>query len=516
MDNTARENNYNEPSMTNIVLEAPVQAQVKGDAKSFRKYGLLSLVFAIVYTFCLYKNKSGITYPIFMVITFGLIYAVRKSDDLPFLKDKNGKIGLNLFYVISLFLLSVTKCMFTSYSIQWLSGLAIFLLFFSFIMQLYIDTTGWDIVGWLGGIALTMIRPIANIAWPFQDFALFVKERGSETSKEKKNAIMAVLIGLIVAVPLLAVVVSLLVSADAVFSRILEKVFEGIHLPDNFGDIVGIVLTLCISFICAYIIPNSLYKKKIGIGPAKQGNINPLIAITFTVLLGLVYLLFCLIQVLFLFTGSMTLPAGYTYASYAHEGFYQLLAVCLINVALVSVCSRMFAKNKLLTCILSIIGICTYIMIASSAMRMILYIGAYTLTFLRLFVLWFLCVLSLWLAYLIIGLYKSDFPVFKAAMVTITVAYLAFAFANPDYQIAKYDLAHADMSDDTSTYGSVQRYIVYNLSLDSIPAIESNEQLLSEYNDNIYFDQWETNYEGSIRKFNYSYWRAEKVFEEEK
>lgn len=91
MDNTARENNYNEPSMTNIVIEAPVQAQVKGDAKSFRKYGLLSLVFAIVYTFCLYKNKSGITYPIFMAITFGLIYAVRKSDDLPFLKDKKWK-----------------------------------------------------------------------------------------------------------------------------------------------------------------------------------------------------------------------------------------------------------------------------------------------------------------------------------------------------------------------------------------------------------------------------------------
>ena len=72
------------------------------------------------------------------------------------------------------------------------------------------------------------------------------------------------------------------------------------------------------------------------------------------------------------------------------------------------------------------------------------------------------------------------------------------------------------MSSDTNTYGSVQRYIVYNLSLDAIPAIESNEQLLSEYKDNIYFYQWETNYAGSIRKFNYSYWRAEKVFEEEK
>ncbi|WP_028242949.1 DUF4153 domain-containing protein [Pseudobutyrivibrio ruminis] len=507
MDNTIKENIVNE----NVDSKVKAGNMPKGDGISFKKYGLVSLIFAIVYTICLYGNRSSITYPIFMAITLGLIALVRKSDNLPFLKDRNGKVGFNLFYVISLMLLAVSKCMFTSYSLQNLSGLAIVLLFMSFIMQLYADTTGWDIAGWICGIFFTIVRPIEYFPWPFRDFAIWVKDRGSETSKERKNALMAVGLGIIIAIPLLAVVISLLISADAVFSRVLEKAFSEIHLPDNIGDILGIAWTLFAAFVCAYTIPNSLNKKNINISPAKQGNNNPLIAITFTILLGIVYLFFCLIQVLFLFTDSMKLPTGYTYAEYAHEGFYQLLAVCMINVALVLVCSRAFAKNKLLTVILSVIGACTYIMVASSAMRMILYIQAFQLTFLRVFVLWFLCVLSLWLAFLIVSMYKSTFPVFKAAMVTITVAYIIFAFANPDYQIAKYDLAHVQAYVDESE--NVAEYITGNLSPDAAPALKGNKKLMKDFEDEVRYTYPKENYEG-IRKFNISYARAKALFEE--
>ena len=54
----------------------------------------------------------------------------------------------------------------------------------SFIMQLYVDTTGWDIAGWIGGIFFTIVRPIEYLPWPFKDFAAWVKDKGSETSKE--------------------------------------------------------------------------------------------------------------------------------------------------------------------------------------------------------------------------------------------------------------------------------------------------------------------------------------------
>ena len=130
-----------------------------------------------------------------------------------------------------------------------------------------------------------------------------------------------------------------------------------------------------------------------------------------------------------LFSGKMTLPEGYTYAEYAHEGFYQLLAVCVLNIVMVSICQAFFKNSKVLKALLTIIAACTYIMIASSAYRMIMYVRVYHLTFLRLFVLWFLAVLCFWLSFLIISMYVRSFPVFKACMVAITIAFIAFIFS---------------------------------------------------------------------------------------
>ena len=51
---------------------------------------------------------------------------------------------------------------------------------------------------------------------------------------------------------------------------------------------------------------------------------EPVLAITVTSILSVIYLLFCAVQIIYLFTGSMELPIGYSYAAYAREGFFQL------------------------------------------------------------------------------------------------------------------------------------------------------------------------------------------------
>ena len=114
---------------------------------------------------------------------------------------------------------------------------------------------------------------------------------------------------------------------------------------------------------------------------------SPVIAITVNLVLLVVYLLYCGIQVIYLFMRQGTLPEGYTYSSYAHEGFFQLVFVCLINIMLVLLCRKYSADNLVLKSLLCLISGCTYVMIASAAYRMYLYIGAYKLTFLRLYVL---------------------------------------------------------------------------------------------------------------------------------
>lgn len=497
------------PQMGNVVQMQPV---IKGNAEHFRKYGLLSVIFGLIYGFCLYNNHSSITYPIFMVCALVILKFVRARDGLSLITDCNGKRALGIFYVASLILLSIHRCLTTSPALNFLERTAIFLLLFSYVIYLYVDTTGFDIGAWLLSILLTLIKPIEHLGSPFSDYSALRKSRAKEEVSQKKKNFNAVLIGLAITVPLLVVIIPLLASADAVFENMLSSIFKDIDIPEYLFHAFMMAATAIVGFWCAYTIITSMTRQEIKIKVRGEGEANPVIAITFTSIIGLIYILFCAIQLLYLFSGKMALPEGYTYAEYAHEGFYQLLAVCILNIVMVSICQAFFKSSKVLKALLTIIAACTYIMIASSAYRMIMYIDVYHLTFLRLFVLWFLAVLCFWLSFLIISMYVRKFPVFKACMVAITIAFIAFIYSNPDYQIAKYDLQAA--ANKIDEYSSVAYYIEDELSFDAVPAIVQDKEVLElfrRYHDHEYITE---EFEG-FRRFNVSYYIAQKYLKTE-
>ncbi|SEL12028.1 protein of unknown function [Butyrivibrio sp. ob235] len=496
-------------------VQDAVQTKAKGDAVSFKKYGALAVIFSILHTFCLYGNTSGITYPFFMAGTLILIAFARKSDGLSLFKDRDGKSALNLFYIISLMLLSISKCTTANESLLFVDGFAIFLLMFSFMTHLYADTKQWDIISNLIGILLVVVSPLTNLPDPVLDCVECFRVGGAKVSSKNKQNLIAVLAGICVAVPLLSIVLALLASADAIFSDVLGKVFGLFKLPDNFWDVIGILWMLAWTLWLFYTVAKVLIKKGVTV-ENKNCGYNAIVAITFSSLLAIVYLLFSVIQIVFLFMGNMTLPAKYTFAEYAHEGFYQLLAVSVLNLAIVTVCKKLFSENNVLKAILTLIGVCTYIMIASSAFRMFMYIEAYHLTFLRVFVLWFLAVLAICLLFLIIGLYNDNFPVFKCCMIAMTAMYIVFVFANPDYHVAKYDLAYMKNSGGTDSVGryesSMTRYLTEEISEDAVPAYVGNEELLKLYETGLSDKRgyYEKDYK-EIRKFNFSRYRAWKI-----
>ena len=497
------------PQMGNVVQMQPV---IKGNAEHFRKYGLLSVVFGLIYGFCLYNNHSSITYPIFMVCALVILKLVRAKDGLSLIADTNGKKALGVFYVASLLLLSIHRFLTTGYTLNFLERAAIFLLLFSYIIYLYTDTTGFDIGAWMLSIIVTLIKPIEHLGSPFSDYSALKKSRALEEVSQKKKTVNAVLLGLAITIPLLLVIIPLLASADAVFENMLSNLFKDIDISEYIFNSIMMVVTAIIGFWCAYTIITSMVKQELKIKVRGEGTTNPVIAITFTSIIGLVYILFCAIQLLYLFSGKMALPEGYTYAEYAHEGFYQLLAVCILNIVMVSICQAFFKSSKVLKALLTIIAACTYIMIASSAYRMIMYINVYHLTFLRIFVLWFLAVLCFWLAFLIISMYARKFPVFKACMVAITLAFIAFIYSNPEYQIAKYDIQVA--ANKIDEYTSVSDYIISELSFDVVPAIAQDKELLNDYKD--YNDkEYITKDFTGFRRFNLSYYMAQKYLKTE-
>ena len=322
-----------------------------------------------------------------------------------------------------------------------------------------------------------------------------------------------VLAGLAIAVPLGVIVILLLASADAVF-RELTRSLTGWDTPRylrvTFKSLLA-ALTVSAGFY-ALLCAQTDSPEDDAQRPVRRAD--ALVAVTFTAVLAAIYLVFCSIQIAVLFSGSRAmLPKGYSYARYAREGFFQLLAVSGINVLLVIVSERRFTSGKALRVLLCVISGCTYVMEASSAWRMRLYVRAYGLTFPRLLVLWFLAVLGIVLAGAVITVFRPGFRLFRFSLAVCLIAWLVFAFARPDAIAARYDLRRYGCT--ASTMGAIR----HDLSADAIeelrPYLDRNAHAVEAYMDGCLGRVIPARYEAAgVRGFNYSLWRASLTAEE--
>ena len=87
---------YNETNAFGITREEKEER-----ACHFRLFSLPSIIYALFYTFCLYKNASGITYPFFIGGTLFYFFLSLKKLGISAKKD-------SVFYVISIMLLGIS------------------------------------------------------------------------------------------------------------------------------------------------------------------------------------------------------------------------------------------------------------------------------------------------------------------------------------------------------------------------------------------------------------------------
>ena len=300
-------------------------------------------------------------------------------------------------------------------------------------------------------------------------------------------------------------------SSDVIFMDFFENMFDlGIEIdPGAILFMIFAVFVASYGMLCRFGQP-----MKYAAAPVTdKRRYSPVIAITVNLVLLSVYFVYCGIQVIYLFMRRGTLPEGYTYSSYAHEGFFQLVFVCLINILIVLLCRKYSADNLALKCILCLISACTYVLIASAAYRMFLYIDVYKLTFLRLYVLWALAVMAVVMAGIIVYLFRPGMPFARFAACVLVSLWMIFAYAKPDYLIAAYNIQYHD--DDS--------YIM-RLSFDAVPAIEKYDksgELLTDYFKYGDYPYYESARAGgalqgrkvSLRKWNYSLHRTYRIYE---
>lgn len=423
-------NAVNTGNMANLtqVRKRPDTEETKRMRNGFGFFGPVTFAYAVLYAFCMFHNGAGITFPFF--IAGSLLYLCFSLNKLG-ISLKKGSV----FYMVSMMLLSVSTFCTDDARIIAFNKTGIFLLMMSLLLKQFFDTSGWELGKYLLAICQLVFGCFGEIGKPFSDMAAYFKSSESRHSKK----IWYGALGVVIAIPIFLIVLLLLSSADAVFRDMTNHVLKNV----NFGNICNIIFRIVFIYFASYMLTSFLCKRIIREDVKDKRKGEPIIAITITGMLSFLYLIFSGVQIIYLFLGKMQLPAGYTYAEYAREGFFQLLAVSILNLIIVLLAMSFFRESKVLKVILTIMSLCTFIMIASSAMRMIIYIQYYYLTFLRILVLWALTVLFLLFLGIVANIVKVRFPLFTYSMVVVTVLYLVLSFMHPDYIIAAVNVANA-------------------------------------------------------------------------
>lgn len=434
----------------------PVPAWKKGKQEVMTQQFLLfmgaALGFGILYTFCMYQNPNGITYPVMIVGVYGVLFWMLKRLSIEW---KRG----SWFLASAAVLLGIAACRTADSLLIMMIKTAEFLLAVIFVMHQFYDDREWSIGKYLSSMAVYLCCVIAAAVYPFFQGKEFFRK----ANLKKYKTVSKVALGLAAALPILLAAGLLLGQADAVFGAIVVHWLE--KILNVWTILIMIVMTAFGTFGVYCLICGACMDQISGEEKMVRTH-EPVTAVTCMSAIALLYLFFCGIQVIYLFLGKGSLPEGVTYSSYARQGFFQLLFVAVMNLVMVLMNLKFFRKSRLLNGVLTVICGCTYVMIASAAYRMILYVREYHLTYLRVLVLWFLLLLACLMAGVVILIYKNRFPLFSWCLVLISVFFVGFSFMRPERVIAEYNVNHVKEWSDSDF-----QYMTQVLSADAVPVV---------------------------------------------
>ncbi len=282
--------------------------------------------------------------------------------------------------------------------------------------------------------------------------------------------------GLLFAVPVLVVFAVLLESADVAFASAVDQVLSVPLAPLFTETATRTIGSLVCAGVAAGVLGHSLRRR----APREWGDeeatpAKPRLGITEAMMLVLsvdaLFLVFAGFQVAYLFIGGATSPApGYSYAEYARRGFFELVCVASLTLALVMALARWTRRETPLADRAFRIGATgtvalSLVILASAMKRMALYEAAFGYTHLRLYTHIFMFALGAVLSWRAVTLWWRPERFAIGVFLTALGSVLALNLVNPDAFIVRRNLElHAST-------GSVDGEYLSQLSVDAVPEL---------------------------------------------
>jgi hypothetical protein len=303
------------------------------------------------------------------------------------------------------------------------------------------------------------------------------------------SSFWAVMRGIAIALPIIAIFASLLSSADVVFADRFEKFIELFRLE----NLPEYIFRLAYIMIFAYALAGTFLHAAQKSNEPYEGKqrFAPFLGFTeSTIVLGgvtILFVAFVAVQFQYFFGGQANINVeGYTYSEYARKGFGELVTVAFFSLLLLlglGAITRREAETQrraFSTLGVVLVGL-VIVMLVSAFQRLVLYEAAYGFSRLRTYT----HVFMIWLALLLIVVVILEMTRReRMAGLAMVIASLGFAVSlsllNVDAFIVKQNVERElrGVADETLSNGRVDLDTQYFLDLsdDAVPALADTFQ----------------------------------------
>ncbi|RKI06477.1 DUF4173 domain-containing protein [Corallococcus sp. AB030] len=298
-----------------------------------------------------------------------------------------------------------------------------------------------------------------------------VDMRGLKTHSRLLGALTR---GLLLALPVLFVFGLLLESADGIFSSTMQRLLSfdmdlGTMMSRGLGVAFG-------ASVAAGVLGHALRRRATKeLGDAEVTSATPRLglieALTLIFAVNALFFVFAAFQVAYLFVGDASSPAsGYTFAEYARRGFFELVVVASLTLALVMALTRWTRRETrvaqtVFRASTSLMVVLTLIILSSAMRRLSLYEDAFGYTLLRVHTHVFMVALGAALAWRAVTLWWKPERFAVGAFATALGSVLVLNFLNPEAFIVRHNLERYART------GSLDTEMFYDLSADAVPGL---------------------------------------------
>ena len=314
------------------------------------------------------------------------------------------------------------------------------------------------------GVVLPPLATLRGLPWAARGVAA-LRSRGSGDP-------VRIAVAALVTLGLLGVFGALFSSADAAFARLLGNVLPDFDAGRAFRWVFLFALAGAATLGAVYLVLSSP-RWDDRPAPARSGVRRLEWALPLGALTAL-FATFVLVQLTVLFGGSRHVlrTADLTYAEYARRGFWQLLVVTLLTLAVLAAAARWAPRDTAVDRawfrgLLGALALLTLVIVASALYRMHVYEEAYGFTRLRVLVSAVELALGAVFVMVLVALAQLRggwLP--QAVVATAVVALLGLAALNPDQFIADRNIDRYRQS------GRIDTVYLSRLSADAVPALD--------------------------------------------